>query len=431
MVYSRSGIARIRDYLCTKSKCDEWSDFKEEYPWVQPSYVRSWASVISRTKGSKSSAIPSAIYTNFQHMLRKQKQQSASQGTPTPESDDKVTLEINNQEHTLIKGNIVTELGRVVPTRSYGTSLSITLPRHCRFLLLLFSTLKIFYPTYSKICFSGGVILDFPLGLTETPYDVELTESELDQLARWLSAANTARSFFVATYVTLFNLEAIKSFYASMDLTDYELFYACNVNASRRVSDCIGTPSVQMILIAFNDTNSFDKRGSALTKQNVIYHATPQTSIPEGVDSAYFSPCIKSPIISRTLCQRFLAPQTDVLVLCGGLGGDMVGSVAAGMRVVQVELDPALHSASVDRMRQYALAQSDDLEVDVDLRFKPSIDSSSFGQVLSDFKTKHAENIDRNPGNPTPTASPLSLTKDKGTKRTASGLSHNIFSLNS
>ena len=85
-------------------------------------------------------------------------------------------------------------------------------------------------------------------------------------------------------------------------------------------------------------------------RHNIIISRPPTLPQKNDLDGKEINTCEKPPSNSYLLCRELLPPNSKVLVLCAGVGGEVVGAVAAGHNVDCVENNEKQWNALVSRL---------------------------------------------------------------------------------
>jgi hypothetical protein len=201
--------------------------------------------------------------------------------------------------------------------------------------------------------FLGGVIIDQPYGLGQEDWDKAWTEEEYLVLFKQLDAAAKKDNFWVAMYCNHWLLGPTMAAMEKHGFTNvaYMVWWKNNFNIDNAIHLVFAT---EFIVIgwragvrgmpSFLDPNPTKRHNIIIGPQQRHFH-THQGQV--------INPYQKPQYLAYSICKAWCEPNATVIVVGFGAGGDVEGSVAAGMNVVAFEKDKAQYDAVLGVWRSY------------------------------------------------------------------------------
>lgn len=180
----------------------------------------------------------------------------------------------------------------------------------------------------------------------------------MESLMRWLSAANEAEKVVYFAYVTHTNMDFVKAWMESLSCNSFTLFHVYVANAGPPSAKVKYSSAVQMVLIGMSPSSSDFKLAS--TFGNPMNHpllvvAKPEYTIATSLGHRFQAlKELRSPTVSKVLCESFLPPNSNVLCLCSGLGSEGLGALGAKMDVTMVEISSSKQEIAQERVHGLA-----------------------------------------------------------------------------
>jgi hypothetical protein len=181
-----------------------------------------------------------------------------------------------------------------------------------------------------------------PFGLDLAPWDVLLTDVELERFFMQLNVVNTSQQTMLALVVHFADAGRVK---AAMEAAGYQSvhpFYVYKPSQNVKGTDCF-IFAVEMILIGYlggsRDRGLVFGERNPVGRHNLLFGHNVGSRYQLSGQGEPVNTCQKHPGIAHHLATICARPGSNALVIGSGSGSDVVGCLRAGLNVVAIDKD--------------------------------------------------------------------------------------------
>ena len=187
----------------------------------------------------------------------------------------------------------------------------------------------------------GGVLFDMPYGITGEEWDKRLDAKKMDRILKQVAATTKSKKWFSFNW---HSPEMTTDVLASLKKNSYqEMQHLCWYKPGHFTPTPVSsyTSAWEMGTIGFHPSRievPFNVSSDARERHNHISVPSLTTKHKDS-DGEVINSCQKPPELAKWIVSSHCFPNTWVLVLGAGAGGEILGALQAGCNVVAVEKD--------------------------------------------------------------------------------------------
>ena len=206
-----------------------------------------------------------------------------------------------------------------------------------------------------------------PFGLDLAPWDVLLTDVELERFFMQLNVVNTSQQTMLALVVHFADAGRVKTAMETAGYQSVHPFYVYKPNQNVKGTDCF-IFAVEMILVGYlggsRDRGLVFGERNPVGRHNLLFGHNVGSRYQLSGQGEPVNTCQKHPGIAHHLATICARPGSNALVIGSGSGSDVVGCLRAGLNVVAIDKDSKQFQGCKARLVGYITGVEDERKIE-------------------------------------------------------------------
>ena len=191
-----------------------------------------------------------------------------------------------------------------------------------------------------------------PYGLGLAPWDVLLSDSELETFGNQLSCVNKSRAFALVVSITVFDATRIRTWMIAHGFSDVHPLYVYKPKQNTTGMEWIF--AVECMLVGYKGGIRACKLtfcdATPLLRHNLLFGHQVGPKLQHAGEDAVVNTTQKHPNVASAIGRVFCRPGSTALVIGAGSGSEVIGLARVGVNVVGLERDPKQFRGLTDRL---------------------------------------------------------------------------------
>ena len=191
-----------------------------------------------------------------------------------------------------------------------------------------------------------------PYGLGLAPWDVLLSDSELETFGNQLSCVNKSRAFALVVSITVFDATRIRTWMIAHGFSDVHPLYVYKPKQNTTGMEWIF--AVECMLVGYKGGIRACKLtfcdATPLLRHNLLFGHQVGPKLQHAGEDAVVNTTQKHPNVASAIGRVFCRPGSTALVIGAGSGSEVIRLARVGVNVVGLERDPKQFRGLTDRL---------------------------------------------------------------------------------